>query len=1237
MNHRHSFLCLAASFVLLPALALAQSTTGTLTGTVLDSTGAAIPGARIEVRSVATNATLQSVTGDSGTFTVPSLPPGGYDVTVEASAFKKAQAKGVEIRTAQTTTQNFTLEVGQVSETISVTSDSPLINPDSAQVTTTIQNKIMQDLPFPDRSMLSVAMLAAGVQGDPQYNSGVQSELPGIFTQPVSPGVSISAGGGRPGSGSVLVDGSDVTSAGFARTIMTFSADTVQEVSVQTTGIPAQYGRTTTAIINQTTRSGSNEFHGIGTWSHIDPFLQTRALGAAFEPTMRYDQVSLALGGPVVIPWIYNGRNKTFFWASGEPQRQKMLFGASRTRLPTAEELRGNFRNSYDFLDTALRQQNIDAAIASPIRTNQLRYRYNLNAQGFPIGEELPTAERPEIPNNDLSGLLTRNPLAQRIISTAFPFTPGVNTPYMSWLRPDGLWETDGNNVIFARGVESVDNRWSVKIDHIFGANDRISGRYSRAPVTGTRFDWAGPDDPGNPLPQDQITSQNAAFSYNHVFTPTVINEFRTTYSRGNSLRTPSNAALSRDWGAELGLLPAITGQGFPQILTRGQSSDGQNNGRSVDVNFGISNDVSVIRGNHSLKFGADHRRIQVNRESFGGLTGGNYNFGGQITPNQGGINNLINQIGGLITGSLATYDFKRQQTTAYYRWNYLGAYAQDDWKVTRNLTLNLGVRWDVETPRTEEEDRQGWFDPTLAGTVNGRPVTGAFVFANTNGRQRGLWPTNWTGFQPRIGMSYAVASWMTWRTSYSVLRAPITGTGLDISPDLNLNATRINSADRTGGERPGPVNLITNPIGPLPAAQNLPRDPIFFMNDTNGFDFFHIPQNSNMPYVQRWNSNFQFALGRSYSLEVGYDGSKGTHLFTNRRPFNFADPSVTAPLVAQGADFNTISEANNPLRIANSNGQVIRTGLITGLRPFPQFFNRRFDTAYDRSGNSTYHALLLSFQKRYSMGLTFQGAYTWSKSIDDSGSSNLQTGQVADVFGLVSPQDTTRVKSLSTYDIPHKFNLAYSYELPFGRGKLIGGGAGIWLDRLIGGWNTSGIMRWSAGYPAVIYGVGCGWFESTGGGCGLDGLTLRADRVPGVEGVNPTWREDPFRRTYYNIPAFAVPGSPGNPRLGNASPTQPDVRSPNTFAFDASMMKNIPLSSDGRRYLQLRVDVLNPLNHPVFFLNPNNRNSGLYTFQATTRTYIPNAGSTPIDPNNTAQFNNYAGRAFRLGARVYF
>jgi hypothetical protein len=1220
--------------LLLPMLALAQSTTGTLTGNVIDGTGASVAGAKVEAINKATQNAMTALTSETGTFTLPSLMPGTYQVRVSMAGFKASVADNVEVRTAQIATRNMTLELGELTETISVTAESPLINPNSAAVTNTIANKIMQDLPFPDRSMLSAVMLTPGVQGDPQYNSGVQSELPGIFTQAVSPGVSISIGGGRPGGGSVLVDGSDVTASGIARAIMTFSADTVQEVSVQAVGIPAQYGRTTSGIINQTTRSGSNEFHGIGTWSHMDPYLQTKALGSAFEPTARYDQASLALGGPVYIPKIYDGRNKTFFWASGEPQRQKMLFGASRSRLPTAEELRGNFSNSWDFLDPTLRQQNVDAAIASGIRTNNLRWRYERNAAGFPIGDELPIAQRPIIENNDLSGLLARNAIAQAVIKTVYPFTPGVNTPYMSWLRPDGLWDIDGTNVIFARGVQTEDNRWSVKVDHLFGSNDRIAARYSVAPVQGTRFDWGGPSDPSNPIPQDKITSRNASLSFNHIFSSSLINEFRATYSRGNALRSGNDAGFSQDWGAAFGLTPAVLNQGFPRILGRGFDGGGELVGRTIDVNAGFGNDLSWIRGRHSIKMGGEHRRIQLNRLATDGLTGGSYNFSGQITPNQGSIAGTINELGGLITGSLNSYTFKRAQTNSYYRWRYYALYVQDDFKATSKLTLNVGLRWDVETPRVEKYDRQGFFDPFLQGSVNGQPVTGAFVFSNTQGYGRGLWPTNFTGFQPRIGLAYALTSKVVWRASYSILRAPITGIGNSIHPDLNINAGVVNSAQRTGGVNPGPVNYITNPVASLPPAQELSRDPIFFMNDSNSFDFYYIPQDRNMPYVQRWNGGTQVQVSPSMSFEIGYDGSKGTHLYENPYPFNFAHFDTTAPLVAAGADFGTRSVAYNRLGIANSNGQVITGNLLESLRPYPQFFNRLIQTGFSRASNSTYHALITGLQRRFGNGLTIQGTYTWSKSIDDAG-----FGTGADVFGRVNRQDIRRSneRGLSTYDIPHKFNLAYSYELPFGRGRTFGTGAGPWLNRLIGGWVTAGFVRVSSGYPAVAYLGSDGWFVSRGGGDGLDGFTLRPDRVPGAKGVNATWREDPFRRGYYNPDSFAVPGSEAAPRLGTSGGTLPDVRSPGTSSWDASMMKNINLSNDGRAYVQLRVDVLNVPNHPNFFINPNNRNSGLFSFNAAQRTFNQNVNFTPIDPNNTAQFNNYAGRAFRLGARVYF
>lgn len=1218
---------IAAICFLLSSSAYAQSTSGAITGIVTDPSGAVVINASVEIRDLSSNRVLKTTTSETGSYTVPNLPAGAYEVKVTLQGFKTTQIDQVEVRVAQTTTQNVVLQIGQVTENVSVTGDAPLITPTSAAVTTTVQNKMLMDLPFQDRSALSAILLTPGSQGDPQYNGGVQSEMPGIYTQAITPGGSITIGGGRPGGGSILVDGSDVTSAGNPRAVITFSADTVQEVSIQANGVPAQYGRTTAGIINQATKSGSNEFHGTGNWTHTQPYLQTRFLGSAFDPTARYSSYAGAIGGPVVIPKVYDGRNRTFFYASGEPQRQRLKIGASRARLPTRDELAGKFNNIYDFLDPTLRSRDVDAAIASPIRINNLRWHYNLNSAGFPVGPLLPIPERPIIPNNDLSRQLAANPLAQKLIKTLYPFTPGEDTAYIHWLRPDGLYDIDGNNAIFIRGVESVDNRWSFKIDQLLGSQDRLAFRYSTAPVTGTRYDWGGPGDPGDPIVQDKITSYNTGLIFNHIFSAVLSNETRITYSRGDAFRGPNNAALSKDWGVELGLLPAVAGVGFPQILSRGTSGEG----RTLDVNFGVGSDFNWIRGSHAFKMGGEYRAIQMNRISYAGLTGGSYNFGGQITPNTGSIHNIVNQLGGLITGSLASYTYQGKQSSAYYRWKYYALYFQDDWKITRKLTLNLGLRWDVETPRKEKYDNQGWFDPMLQGSINGIPVTGAFVFANTGGYQKGLWPTNFSGFQPRIGLAYAAKSWMVWRASYSMLRAPITGYGNGLYPDSNVNASVINSSLGLGGVNPGPVNLVTNPIAPLPPPKTLPRDPIFYMNDTNSFSFSYIPQNSAMPRVDRWNAGVQFLLRNDLSVEIGYDGSKGTHLYAQPWGLNAVPLSVTSPMVAAGLDFASQGPQYNPLQLKSSNGAVMPGTRIMSLRPYPNWFNNRIGTDYDRSGNSSYHGLNVGVQKRFSAGLTFLTSYSYSKSLDDGAPAG------NDIFGVTFQQTRERERAVSNFDMTHKFRASFSYELPFGRGRAFLSRPPAWLNHLVGGYTLAGTFTRQTGWPGVVYLGNNGWWSSRGGGSGNDGWTVRPDRVLGIQPITATWREDPFRRTYFDPLAFIVPGTEANPVIGNTPRTLGDARSPTTTTLDVSGAKNFRLLKEGKLVLQIRADAFNIMNHPPLFLNPNSRSNGVWEYLANTHSFRPKPTATTMDANNTGQYGNYAGRMFRLGARITF
>lgn len=1207
-------------------IGFAQSTSGTLTGVVTDKSGAAVPNVFVESRDTARNRSLKVQTTQEGNYAFASVTPGIYDVRISAPGFKSQLINGVEVRTAQTTTQNIQLQIGDVSESVSVSGEAPLLNPNSAAVSTTVQNNLLQSLPMNDRAALSAVLLTPGSQGDPQYAGGVQSELPSVFTQAVTPGASITVGGGRPGGGSILVDGSDVTSAGNPRAVMTFSSDVIEEVVVQANGIPAQYGRTSGGIINQSTKSGSNKFHGAFSWAHNDPFFETPFLSPSpYPPAYRYDAFSGAVGGPVVLPKFYNGRNKTFFWAAGEPQRQNLAIGASRTRLPTADELRGNFNNVYDFLDPTLRSKSIDQAIASPIRTNNLVYHYALNAVGFPIGNELAAADRPIISGNDLSRQLASNPLAQKILKTIYPFTPGKDTPYIHWLRPDGQVDIDGNNAIWQRGVKNSDNRYSVKLDQLIGNSDRLGMRYSFVPVQGIRYDWAGPGDPSSQYPQDKVDSYNAGVTYNHIVSSAITSELRMTYSRGDAFRGPVDAALSQDYGAALGLVPANLKAGFPSLLGRGNNGEG----RTLDVNFGFGGDVSIVRGAHVLKMGGEHRRIQLNRLAYTGLTGGTYNFAGSVSPNTGSFNGTADQIAGLILGSVNNYSANTRQSNAYYRWKYTAMYLQDDWKIKSKLTLNIGLRWDVETPRTEKYDRQAWFDPTVAGSVNGQALKGGIVFAGTGDRQRGLFPMNYSGFQPRVGLAYAAKSWLVARASYSLLRAPITGYGNALSPDTNISPV-VNSASRVGGvQADTAVNLLTNPIAIVTPAR-LGTDPVFFMNNTNTFAFSLIPQNNAMPTVHKWNASFQIQLRNNLSIEIGYDGSKGTHLYSQQMPQNAAALSITAPLAAAGADFGTSSAANNLLGIRNSTGALINGTLLQKLRPYPQFFNTSFNTDYDRSGNSSYNALNIGLQKRYSSGLTLLASYSWSKSLDDGAPTGF------DIFGSTNFQTAKREKSYSEFDMPNKFRSSFLYELPVGKGKMLLGRSNKIVDAIVGGFNLSGTFTAQQGWPGVVYLANPGYFVSTVG-TGSDGWVIRPNVLSGVPLINPTWRESPFTRSYYNPAAFAIPGGVGNPQIGNMPRTLNDGRSPSTWMFDTSLSKNIKLARDGKVKVQLRADAFNVLNHPVLFLNPNGRNNGLYSYVASSKTYVANTATTGIDPNNTGQYGNYAGRSFRLGARLSF
>ena len=422
-------------------------------------------------------------------------------------------------------------------------------------------------------------MLAAGVQGDPQYPGGLQSENGAQFTQPITPGASLSVSGSRPGTSSILVDGSDITLTSYPRTGVTFSGDTQREITVQQNGLPAQYGRTGGGIINQSTRQGGNQYHGGVSWFHTDPALQSHQFGSITPPARHQQLFGGTLSGPVILPSLgtngkrfWSGRNHSFFFVSVEPLRQgDQTF--QRGRLPTAAELHGDFNYSYEFLDTSiLRTAGTDAALAArkaqlaagAANVPGLYYQFAINAQGLPYGPQFSGSKFVPVPGNNLALALHNNPIAQKVLSY-FP-TPQHTNGYAVFDRPDGNPGTDGNNAWLARGVSNADNRFSTRLDNNLGQRDSLGIRYTYVPVTSQRYDFFGPESPAERIFADRIDSRNFILNETHTFGGTKVNEFRLTYTRANQQLNPNPASLDQDYAVAVGLPPATLHTGFPQI-----------------------------------------------------------------------------------------------------------------------------------------------------------------------------------------------------------------------------------------------------------------------------------------------------------------------------------------------------------------------------------------------------------------------------------------------------------------------------------------------------------------------------------------------------------------------------------------------------------------------------------------------------------------------------------------------
>ena len=880
-----------AIVLLIVATCFGQTNKGGIGGTVSDANGAQVAGAMVTITNLGTGQKVTVTTGESGTFSVQSLDPVTYSVSVEAKGFKKAVVEPVKVDTAAVATANVTLETGNISEQVMITADASLINGDSGTTSHTITSRQIQDVPLNNRSVLDLALTAPNVTGD------AGSEDPDVTSGQPVPGFNLNLNGGRAGSTAILADGVNNTGVGIARAVVSFTPETVQEFTVQTSAYSAEFGNTSGGVINATTKSGTNNFNGVALWYHRNPKFNAIPfqIGTAPRPNnnLRYNQVSVTVGGPVFLPKfgeggssLYNGKNRTFFFFAYEP-RWRQDFVTATGLVPEAGQLAGNFNNLV----------RTSAGIVPASVASQLHLTANGNAniyqqfvlfQGKLVPIQLATGNqycqfndpRRILVNQVYQGATLQTPQCTAAINaTPNPnlniipaeFIDPIGKNLLAFMPSAGSYFLDSGNVrnfFLQRAVTQNETRYTLRLDHNFTDNFKANFRYTTTPAVGIRS--AGNDINGN----SGVYSDAKQFvlGFNHIITPTLVNDLRLNYTRGNFSEdySPEFAIKSgRSFAGELGL-PHLTQGGIPLFLIARDNnyvnadigSAASTNNFNVEQRYNIADTVYWTQGNKTWKFGVDLNDARLTATPFFAASGGRWDFRVVNTSNNRSTNanNGGNTVASVLIGVPNSVDLRPVIFDYDYRWKSVGAFVQNDWRIRPNLTLNLGLRYSLQLPREEKHNLQGVFRPDLAqsfpltaaqrrtlasgnGTANnpglGVPLAAAipdsvptavnvvpFAFAGQGGRSKYLVPIDYWGFEPRFGFAWSPKMKifgmdlekraLVVRGGYGISHATLTGNNRSPNPDFGgfVNVSTLGNGSAVGAtaDSTQPIRLSGNP-----------------------------------------------------------------------------------------------------------------------------------------------------------------------------------------------------------------------------------------------------------------------------------------------------------------------------------------------------------------------------------------------------------------------------------------
>ena len=1077
-------LLIAACFT--PAALFGQgSSEGTITGTVVDPSGAPVPAAQITLRNIETNSMRELKTGSTGVYTIPSLPVGTYNLTAGAAGFQNVEVKDIKLDVNATRRVDVNLSVGQVSETITVESTAPLLNTENSTTGQIIESKRVTELPLNGRNFQQLQLLTPGSVSSNNFQTG-QGMAGGAGSLTTNGTMNI-ANGGRPGQVLFLIDGSNASNQNGRGLIQQPAIDEIQEFKVQTSNMSAEFGYGSSAVI-VSIKSGTNILHGTG-WEFIrNDAMDARSFFATRVEPLKRNQFGANLGGPVLIPRVYNGKDKTFWFFSYEGLRLRQAASSAAT-VPTARMRTGDL-------------SELPGQIYDPATT-----RIDPNRPGAYLRDPFP---------GNIIPASRIDPIAR------FFFDP-------AWI-PLPAQPTITANLRREVSVPTESNQTTTKIDQHFGVNDTLSARFSFTRANeGSYGAYHGlnPYDPGaNPK---HPNGYNSVANWTHIFNPTNVLEARFSFSRAKVVFDTPNFGAT-DFTTQLGIqgfgkgisdvypsYPVMNISGFtglPQGFLLNYTSN----------NFEYTANYTMIRGRHTFKMGETYRSWQQNLTT-SGQGSGTFNYSGNYTNNPSNPSISGAGLADFILGVPTSASRYVPPGWYYQRFKNEWAYFNDDWKATQNLTINLGVRYEINWPTTEKYLRFANFSPSARGgrgaivVPNEASVSAPFlqssvplsypfykqytVFAKDAGiNEKYLRDVAYNRFAPRAGLAYRLSNNTVFRAGYGLYWVQLDGnreSEFESVPFLIRESGILNDS----------FIPTRNTRNFLPAGASFSQFATLLAHDPNARDF---------GYSQQWNVAVQHQFKGQFSAEIAYVGTKGTRLQTSR--------ALNAPLPGPGN--------------------------VQARRPYPDFGAITWN---EQSASSIYHALQMKVERRFYKGLSLLASYTWSKNIDQD-SDNTE--------GAYDPYNFRLNRGLSSFDVPHLFTLGLVYELPWLRQSH-------GLKRaLLGGWTLGTVTTLQSGFTYTP--LFSGDPSNTGSGS-------RADVVAGCD----TKISNPSPARWFNTSCFTAP--PGAPvyRRGNAG--RHILRGDSYKNVDLSMYKDFALNDLTR--IQLRFEGFNAFNlHSFAFPN---------------------------------------------------